>query len=221
MEKMYAVIYRSVRIYKVICITDNKDNAYAVWNKQVDLLKKKTDINDDGMIMLFEVEDIVKSGIEQVKTFVGKTIKAGTEEDRIMNRFCSMNSGTTGTVIECFASEEDEVEEVAEEPKESTSGPKQIVVAFYIDDDNEFVEGEFAIKMHDDCSVLEDLLYEQGMIGVVVDETTLHPAEGAERSYTLYEWNDIPEHKYENYPSSEQDKADYVADWIGDDEDLF
>ena len=85
----------------------------------------------------------------------------------------------------------------------------------------EFVEGEFAIKEHDDCSVLEDLLYEQGMIGVVVDETTLHPAEGAERSYTLYEWNDIPEHKYENYPSSEQEKADYVADWIGDDEDLF
>ena len=35
------------------------------------------------------------------------------------------------------------------------------------------------------------------MIGVVVDETTLHPAEGAERSYTLYEWNEIPDNKYE------------------------
>jgi hypothetical protein len=220
MEKMYAVIYRSVRIYKVICITDNKDTAYAVWNKQVDLLKKKTDIRHDDVIMMFEINDIVKSGIDQIKTFVGKTIRVGTEEDGIMNRFCDKNSGNTGIVIEYF----DPSEEADETPIDPASlgKLKQVVVAFYVDDDNEFVEGEFAIKIHDDCSVLEDLLYEQGMIGVVVDETTLHPAEGAERSYTLYEWNDIPEHKYENYPSSEQEKADYVADWIGDDdEDLF
>ena len=213
---MYAVIYRTTRIYKVICVTDNETNAYAEWNKQVDLLKKETDIKDEAVLIMFRISDIENSGIEQVKTFVGKTIRLRTDEDRIMDRFCEKNSGTTGSVIEYF-----DPSEVEEASAETSSGAKQIVVAFYVDDDNEFVEGEFAIKEHDDCSVLEDLLYEQGMIGVVVDETTLHPAEGAERSYTLYEWNDIPEHKYENYPSSEQEKADYVADWIGDDEDLF
>jgi hypothetical protein len=216
MEKMYAVIYRTTRTYKVICVTDNETNAYAEWNKQVDLLKKQTDFKNEDVLIMFEVNDIVNSGIEQVKTFVGKTIRLRTDEDRIMDRFCEKNSGTTGSVIEYF-----DPSEVEEASAETSSGAKQIVVAFYVDDDNEFVEGEFAIKEHDDCSVLEDLLYEQGMIGVVVDEDTLHPAEGAERSYTLYEWNDIPEHKYENYPSSEQEKADYVADWIGEDEDLF
>ncbi len=214
MEKMYAVIYRTTRIYKVICVTDNETNAYAEWNKQVNSLKKKTDIKNDDVIMMFEINDIVKSGIDQIKTFVGKTIRVGTEEDRIMNRFCDKNSGNTGSVIEYFDPSE-------EADEASASGSKQVVVAFYVDDDNEFVEGEFAIKEHDDCSVLEDLLYERGMIGVVVDETTLHPAEGAERSYTLYEWNDIPDNKYENYPSTEQEKADYVADWTDSDEDLF
>lgn len=215
MEKMYAVIYRTTRTYKVICVTDNETNAYAEWNKQVDLLKKQTDFKNEDVLIMFEVNDIVNSGIEQIKTFVGKTIRLRTNEDRIMDRFCEKNSGTTGSVIEYF-----DPSEVAD--TDSTSGSKQVVVAFYVDDDNEFVEGEFAIKEHDDCSVLEDLLYERGMIGVVVDETTLHPAEGAERSYTLYEWNEIPDNKYENYPSSEQEKADYVAEWIGDDdEDLF
>ena len=37
---MYAVIYRTTRTYKVICVTDNETNAYAEWNKQVDLLKE-------------------------------------------------------------------------------------------------------------------------------------------------------------------------------------
>lgn len=211
---MYAVIYRTTRTYKVICVTDNETNAYTEWNKQVDLLKKQTDFKNEDVLIMFEVNDIVNSGIEQVKTFVGKTIRLRTNEDRIMDRFCEKNSGTTGSVIEYF-----DPSEVTD--TDSTSGSKQVVVAFYVDDDNEFVEGEFAIKEHDDCSVLEDLLYERGMIGVVVDETTLHPAEGAERSYTLYEWNEIPDNKYENYPSSEQEKADYVADWIDSDEDLF
>ena len=219
MEKMYAVIYRTTRTYKVICVTDNEDEVYAVWNKQVDLLKKKTDIKYEDVLIMFEVNDIADSGINQIKTFVGKTIKLNTKEDGIMNRFCEKNSGNTGSVIEYFDPSEDAEEEPIDPA--SLSGLKQVVVAFYVDDDNEFVEGEFAIKIHDDCSVLENLLYERGMIGVVVDETTLHPAEGAERSYELYEWYEIPDNKYEDYPSSEQEKADYVANWTGDDEDLF
>lgn len=216
---MYAVIYRTTRTYKVICVTDNEDEVYAVWNKQVDLLKKKTDIKYEDVLIMFEVNDIADSGINQIKTFVGKTIKLNTKEDGIMNRFCEKNSGNTGSVIEYFDPSEDAEEEPIDPA--SLSGLKQVVVAFYVDDDNEFVEGEFAIKIHDDCSVLENLLYERGMIGVVVDETTLHPAEGAERSYELYEWYEIPDNKYEDYPSSEQEKADYVANWTGDDEDLF
>lgn len=110
MKTMYTVITRTTKTYKVCCITEYRIEGYIMWSKQVERLKKSTNIKNEEVVMLFEVNDTVNSGIKQLEPLVGKTIKSRTEEERIIDKFCKVNSGTTGTVIEYFDPEE-EIEE--------------------------------------------------------------------------------------------------------------